>query len=384
MASVEITNLTKRFGDDTVVRDVDLSVGDGELLVIVGPSGCGKTSLLRMVAGLEEPSDGRILIGGVPVEVVHRNRRTTGMMFQEAALYPHLDVRDNIAFPLRMAGQDRRTAADEVTAIAASLGLTPLLGRLPARLSGGQRQRVAMARALIRRPELLLMDEPMSNLDAKLRSELRATIGHLQRRLGVTTLYVTHDQVEAMALGDRIAVMRTGVIVQVGTPQEIYDRPVDAFVATFVGTPAMNLFVADVDLGHGIARLIVGPSDLPLDRAWHDRLAGWHGRRVAVGIRPQAFRFGAHGAVADVEKIHVVGGRREILATLATPGISVVGAELRITAAHARLDIDLEADDDLDIEMWRASHLAVEPDDIHLFDLDSGRALRRLPVGAAA
>ncbi len=374
MSTVTIQHLTKRFGSDVVVRGIDLHIDDGEFLVIVGPSGCGKTSVLRMVAGLDPITSGSILIDGVPVTEVPCAALTLGMIFQDPALYPHMTVAQNIGFPLKMSGQHRRSIRRDVMAIAELLALTPLLERRPRELSGGQRQRVAVARALIRRPQLLLMDEPMSNLDAKLRTELRATIARLRHELGVTTLYVTHDQVEAMALGDRIAVMRCGEIVQLGTPGDVYHEPVDAYVATFVGTPTMNLFAATVT-DDDEPRLDLGRSLLPLGGAWRDVLADRVGRTVVAGIRPQAFRFTGDGVVVDVERMDVLADRFEIRATLDARHAFVTGAEIGVGTRPTPLVIDLAVDDDLDFELWRPSHLVVDPDDIHLFDPATGSTL---------
>lgn len=374
MASLQIRQLTKWLGGHLAVRGVDLDIADGELLVIVGPSGCGKTSVLRMVAGLETPSAGRVLLGGKPLSDARRSRWPVAMMFQEAALYPHLRVRDNIGFPLKMAGVRASTIAREVESIATTLGIRPLLSRRPSQLSGGQRQRVAMARSLIRRPEVLLMDEPMSNLDAKLRGELRSMIGHLQHDLGITTLYVTHDQVEAMSLGDRIAVMRDGVMVQVGTPAQIYDTPVDAFVATFIGLPTMNLFTGVVRAGPAVE---VGSATVGLSAASWAHLAAWDGHRVVVGIRPQALRFtDGEGAVVDVEHIEAVGDRRIVTCTMAGDRAHVVTSGVAIEPGPARITIDAAAGEQLGEELWRASHVIVDPDQIYLFDADTGRTLR--------
>lgn len=376
MSTVSIQRLIKRFGADVVVRGIDLEIDDGEFLVIVGPSGCGKTSVLRMVAGLEAISGGDILVDGRTVTELPHASRNLGMIFQDPALYPHMSVEQNIGFPLKMAGQHRRAVRREVQSIAELLGLASLLRRRPRELSGGQRQRVAMARALIRRPGLLLMDEPMSNLDAKLRTELRATIAHLRHELGVTTLYVTHDQVEAMALGDRIAVMRRGEIVQLGTPDAVYHRPVDAFVARFIGTPTMNLFAATVTDDGARTHLDTGSVTFPVGPSWSDVLRHRVGDTVVAGIRPQAFRFSGEGAVVDVEHMDVLADRLEIRATLAAPPVSATGDGVAIGTGTTELTIELTADADLDLELWRPSHLVVDPDDIHLFDIPTGTTLR--------
>ncbi len=376
MATVRVRQLTKRHGDATIVRGVDLDIDEGELLAIVGPSGCGKTSILRMVAGLDPATSGEVLVDGVAVSHAHRGQRPISMMFQDAALYPHLRVRDNIGFPLRMAGVNQTTIRREVASIATALGIGAVLSRRPGQLSGGQRQRVAMARSLIRRPDILLMDEPMSNLDAHLRGELRATIGHLRQRLGITTLYVTHDQVEAMSLGDRIAVMRDGRIVQVGTPAEVYHDPVDAFVATFIGAPSMNLFLGRICTGDPIPTVTMGSARLPLDPARLPDPSSWDGRDVVVGVRPQALRFVDVGAVCDVQHIETLGDRRLVTATLPTGGVEVTDTGISVTDERASLTVETSADGRLGEAAWQASHLVADATDIHLFDPSSGRSLR--------
>ena len=245
MAHIDFDRVTKRFGDVEAVSDLSLHVDDGDFLVLLGPSGCGKSTLLRMLAGLEEPSEGVIEIAGEPVNNVEPKDRDIAMVFQSYALYPHKTVRANIEFPLRprkVPKDERRVMAEEA---ADQLGLTPLLERKPGQLSGGQRQRVAMGRAIVREPSAFLMDEPLSNLDAKLRVQMRSEIGMLQQRLGTTTVYVTHDQVEAMTMGDRIAVMNEGRLEQVGTPEELYDEPANRFVGGFIGSPPMSFLPWD-------------------------------------------------------------------------------------------------------------------------------------------
>jgi multiple sugar transport system ATP-binding protein len=241
MASITFDHVTKQFGDTLAVDDLDIHVTDGEFLVLVGPSGCGKTTALRMLAGLEDISAGRVLIGDRVVNNVAPGQRDVAMVFQSYALYPHMTVFDNLAFSLRNAKLPKADIAERVARAAAVLELEPYLKRKPKQLSGGQRQRVALGRAIVREPAVFLMDEPLSNLDAALRVQTRAEILKLQQRLGTTTIYVTHDQVEAMTMGDRIAVMRTGVLQQIGVPEELYLRPANTFVARFIGSPAMNL-----------------------------------------------------------------------------------------------------------------------------------------------
>ena len=378
MSIVELRQVTKRYDRDPVIRGVDLTIGDGELMVLVGPSGCGKTSVLRMVAGLEPITSGDVFVDGHNIRGMEVRDRDLAMVFQNSLLYPHMNVAENLAFPLKMAGVRRGEVKRRVADVAQMIGVHDLLPRRPNQLSGGQRQRVAMGRALIRQPQLLLMDEPMSNLDAKLRTELRSAVGHLQHRLGVTTLYVTHDQIEAMALGHRIAVMRDGLIVQCGTPSEVYHRPVDAFVGSFIGSPPMNLMLGHVAVGAHDAAVMVGASSLPLAPEHTKALRGLDGRAVAVGIRAQALRFtNGSGLDIDVDTVDQSSGRCTVRATARTPAVEVTldGVSTRERAAEVVLDLD--SDDELDLELWRRSTLAVDPIDIHLFDMADGRSLLR-------
>jgi multiple sugar transport system ATP-binding protein len=305
MAEVRLEAVTKVYPDGTTaVSELDLVLADGELLVLVGPSGCGKTTALRMVAGLEHITAGTISIGGRVVNDLNESERDIAMVFQNYALYPHMSVRDNIAFPLKLARLRRAAREERVTRVAGILGLTNLLDQKPAQLSGGQRQRVAMGRAIVREPQLFLMDEPLSNLDAKLRVQMRADILELQRRLGTTTMYVTHDQAEAMTLGDRVAVLRDGRLQQVGPPESVYDSPANVFVASFLGSPPMNLLrgrLVSADAGApaieiGSARLVLDPSEA----ARHPGLERRAGSEVVVGVRPESFRPAASG---DRERI---------------------------------------------------------------------------------
>ena len=267
MGRVAFTHVTKRFGDTVAVDDLTVQIDEGELFVLLGPSGCGKSTALRMIAGLEDPSDGLVEIGDRVVNRVEPKNRDVAMVFQSYALYPHLTVRRNIEFPLRSRAVDRKERARLVATAAGALGLSDLLDRKPAQLSGGQRQRVALARAIVHRPAVFLMDEPLSNLDAQLRVQTRGEVVNLQRELETTVVYVTHDQIEAMTMGHRIAIMDRGVLQQLGEPQDVYDRPANRFVAQFIGTPPMNIFRVD---GHD-ALLGVRPEHLAIvpDGPWN-------------------------------------------------------------------------------------------------------------------
>src|SRR6059058_4177064 len=291
MARVEFDAVSKIFGDGTrAVDKLDLQIADGEFMVLVGPSGCGKTTALRMVAGLEDISDGVVRIGERVVNDLTPKRRDIAMVFQSYALYPHLSVRDNIAFPLKIAKVSKDEIGRRVAEAARILDLEPYLKRKPRALSGGQRQRVAMGRAIVRQPAVFLMDEPLSNLDAKLRVQMRADIKKIQSKLDVTSIYVTHDQVEAMTMGDRVAVLRKGELQQVAAPQELYDRPVNLFVAGFIGSPAMNFVEGEIELGDGSVAVKVGAHHLAVDereRAMAHGLDAYAGRKLVVGIRPE-------------------------------------------------------------------------------------------------
>jgi len=286
VASVELEGLELRYPNGVqAVRGLSLAVADGEFLVLLGPSGCGKSTLLRLVAGLEAPDAGEIRIGGERVNERPPQRRDVAMVFQNYALYPHMTVRANLAFPLRMRRLPRAQIARRVQDTARALGLEALLDRRPGELSGGQRQRVAMGRALVREPAVFLMDEPLSNLDARLRLQVRGEIAELQRRLGVTTLYVTHDQVEAMSLGQRVAVLRAGTIQQLGAPERLYERPANLFVAAFLGTPPMNVFRVALEGAGSAPVLRLGAARVPVPA-----LAA---APAYAGLRPEAFRLAA-------------------------------------------------------------------------------------------
>jgi ABC-type sugar transport system ATPase subunit len=291
MSGLQLRQVTKRFGAKEVLAPLDLVVENGELVVLLGPSGCGKTTVLRLVAGLEVPTSGEILIGGREVTHLPPAQRNVAMVFQNYALYPHMTVAENLAFPLKLRGLPRQAWQQQVREVAEVLGIGHVLDAYPRELSGGQRQRVALGRAMVRKPEVFLFDEPLSNVDAKLRVQMRAEIAKLQRQLGTTTIYVTHDQVEAMTLGQRIAVMKDGRLLQVGRPMEVYRFPADTFVASFIGSPPMNLFPATLLPGARQVRLADHRWALP-EGAFREPLPEGP---VLLGLRPECLRAGTPG-----------------------------------------------------------------------------------------
>jgi multiple sugar transport system ATP-binding protein len=389
MARVELERVTKEFQDGVRAVDaLELSVAGGEFMVLVGPSGCGKTTALRMVAGLETITDGKISIDGRIVNDLPSAKRDIAMVFQNYALYPHMSVFENMAFGLEQRKVSKREVTERVHEIARLLELEPLLKRKPRALSGGQRQRVAMGRAIVRKPAVFLMDEPLSNLDAKLRVQMRAEIRGLQRALGVTTIYVTHDQTEAMTMGDRVAVMRKGVLQQVATPHELYRRPANLFVGGFIGSPPMNLLEATA--AGGLLRL---GSQL-LEIGARPELAAHEGRAVAVGGRPEDVRLapaGTPGAlpgrVVTVEDlgaelvVHIETDAdpvltedvRELVADTDRTSLQTLAAEAKRRRARvvARLPAEtgVQIDDDVSFAFDAAK--------LHFFDLESGLALPR-------
>jgi multiple sugar transport system ATP-binding protein len=328
MTAVSLEQVTKVYPNGfTAVDELDLSINVGELMVLVGPSGCGKTTVLRMVAGLEEITSGTLQINGRVVNDVSPKDRDIAMVFQNYALYPHMTVARNLGFALKLRGLRKREVAQQVISVAELLGLTDLLDKRPAQLSGGQRQRVAMGRAIVRKPALFLMDEPLSNLDAKLRVQMRAEISRLQRHLAVATLFVTHDQTEAMTLGDRIAIMRGGVLQQLDTPQAVYDAPVNLFVAEFIGSPAMNLYegrLSEDQLRLG-GQAVALPTSVLEERP---RLRRYD--RVVVGIRPEHLKIAAGEAdsslVGEVNLVEALGSDALVHFTIDAPRVHTEAA----------------------------------------------------------
>jgi multiple sugar transport system ATP-binding protein len=336
MAQVEFDRVSKIYPDGTrAVNDMNLDVRDGEFMVLVGPSGCGKTTALRMVAGLEEISEGVLRIGERVVNHVPSRDRDIAMVFQSYALYPHLSVYDNIAFGLRLRKMSKEEIDERVHRAARLLGLDEYLKRKPRALSGGQRQRVAMGRAIVREPAAFLMDEPLSNLDAKLRVQTRAEIAKLQSDLGVTTIYVTHDQIEAMTMGDRVAVMRKGELQQVDDPQTLYDRPVNLFVGGFIGSPAMNMLDSTIEASNGSLVAKIGDQTLELGQetlSARPALRGYEGQKVVIGIRPEDLEDA--NLETDAPENRRLNGRLELREALG----SEIMAHFAIKGAHAETD----------------------------------------------
>ncbi|MDT7950563.1 MAG: sn-glycerol-3-phosphate ABC transporter ATP-binding protein UgpC [Acetobacteraceae bacterium] len=352
MATLRLDGLRKRFGDADILRGIDLTLADGEMLVIVGASGCGKSTLLRLVAGLETATGGRILIDDRDVTTLDPSQRDIAMVFQNYALYPHMTVFDNMAYGLRIRGTAKARIAELVQEAAGLLGIEALLKRRPRQLSGGQRQRVAMGRAIVRQPKLFLFDEPLSNLDAKLRVQMRAEIRRLQRRLGVTSLYVTHDQVEAMTLGDRLLVLHGGRPVQLATPMEIWARPADTYVAGFIGAPAMNFLPAEIiDRGRAL-RLTSG--------ATYAAPAILAGTTATLGIRPEHVSLAADGIRLSVELVEPLGSETLI------HGRMEDGSPLLAKVSGAA-------------PVGDSVSVALDPAELHVFDRETGRRLEHLP-----
>jgi multiple sugar transport system ATP-binding protein len=388
MADIVLDHVSKRFPDGTMaVDDANLSIDDGEFMILVGPSGCGKSTCLNMIAGLEDITEGQLRIGGRVVNQLAPKDRDIAMVFQNYALYPHMTVRENMGFALKLARADRAEIDRKVNQAAELLELTELLDRKPANLSGGQRQRVAMGRAIVRSPQAFLMDEPLSNLDAKLRVQMRTTVSRIQNRLHATTVYVTHDQTEAMTLGDRVAVMRAGVIQQIGTPEELYERPRNLFVAGFIGSPAMNFL--PVTLDDGRLRTPLGEIALPAEVGAKVERSG-AGHNLIMGLRPEHFEDAAlvdgkrdEGLTfpAVIEVLESLGADK--YAYFRLQGARATARELEELAADAgasdvpdvadqvvaRLDAASRAREGQKLDLW------VDTRKLHLFDPDNGAHL---------
>jgi multiple sugar transport system ATP-binding protein len=395
VAAIQLEGLTKVYGDGTrAVHELDLDVADGEFVVFVGPSGCGKTSALRMIAGLEEISGGTVRVGGEIVNDLPPKNRDIAMVFQNYALYPHMDVYDNMGFGLKMRGLDRGEIRRRVDDAARILGLTEVLHKRPRHLSGGQRQRVAMGRAIVREPQAFLMDEPLSNLDAKLRVNMRAEIARIQRDLRVTTIYVTHDQSEAMTLGDRVCVLRGGLLQQVDRPQVLYDRPANLFVAGFIGSPAMNLVEAELAERDGGLAAMFGPHTLAVPAAVsaaRPELRRYVGRRVGLGIRPEDVEDPLGSPVAAGARLEVTVDIREDMGSevylhFVVPAAAVKADELREIVGDEALEAADEQTHHGSPFVARVTRvtgaregepvvLAVVTERLHFFDLETGSGI---------
>ncbi|MBS1883124.1 MAG: sn-glycerol-3-phosphate ABC transporter ATP-binding protein UgpC [Actinobacteria bacterium] len=389
MGRLVLDKVRKQYGDGVVaVKGLDIDVADGEFLVLLGPSGCGKTTALRMVAGLEEITDGTIELDGRVLNDVEPRARDVAMVFQNYALYPHMSVRANIGFPLKQRKLGKAEREERIGAVAETLGLVEQLDKKPGQLSGGQRQRVAMGRAIVREPSLFLMDEPLSNLDAKLRVQMRIEIHAVQRRFGTTTLYVTHDQVEAMTLGDRVAVMREGVLQQIATPGEAYGAPANVFVATFLGNPGMNLFDGELEVDGDAVAVRIGEARVPLDEAElrsQPAVRARGGGAVVVGVRPECLVVPNgiatdRGLGAKVELTEDLGSNvlayfsipgmhRTPVAPAAVDGKSPAAAGARDAWALGRFGRNIRFDSASSVR------LALEPGAMRFFDPDSGTAI---------
>jgi multiple sugar transport system ATP-binding protein len=388
VAEIVLDKVTKRYGDGyEAVKEMNLEIADGEFMILVGPSGCGKSTALRMIAGLEDISDGQLRIGDDVVNDMAPKDRDIAMVFQSYALYPHMTVRDNMAFPLKLAKAPDEEVKKKVEEAAKILDLTQHLDRKPANLSGGQRQRVAMGRAIVRDPKAFLMDEPLSNLDAKLRVQMRTEVAQLQSDLGTTTVYVTHDQTEAMTLGDRVAVMRAGVLQQVGTPGELYDRPKNLFVAGFIGSPAMNFMPATIE--DDTVKLPI--ADVPIPAEARETLSEVGGRQFIAGIRPESFEDaslvrddeGGTTFRVRVDLVESMGSEKYVHFRFDGEG-RVESEELRELAQDSGADeipgagdssVVARFDPASQVTRGEEAEIWLDPARIHFFDAESGRSL---------
>jgi multiple sugar transport system ATP-binding protein len=363
MATVTFENVDKMYGDFHAVKDLSLEIGDGEFMVLVGPSGCGKTTSLRMIAGLEEISSGTLRIGDRVVNDVPPKDRDIAMVFQSYALYPHMSVRDNLAFGLKLRKVPKAEIDRRVNEAAETIQLGKLLDRKPKELSGGQRQRVALGRAIVREPSVFLMDEPLSNLDAKLRVQTRAEIARLHQRLQTTVVYVTHDQVEAMTMGTRIAVMSEGLLQQVGSPQILYDSPINRFVAGFIGSPSMNFVDVKLD-GTGDGARLVGPGDwaVPLPHRYRDNAFSRTGKPLVAGFRPEHLEIGEGGAGLGYFR-----ARADV--------VEYLGNEELLHVSAADQDVVAIVDSSNRVRPGDIVTLTLALEKLHLFDGESGLTL---------
>jgi multiple sugar transport system ATP-binding protein len=368
MATVTFDHVYKRYGDVTAVSDLNLEIGDGEFMVLVGPSGCGKTTSLRMIAGLEEISEGELRIGDRVVNDVAPKDRDIAMVFQSYALYPHMSVRDNLAFGLKLRKVPKADIEKRISEAAGILQLDKLLDRKPKELSGGQRQRVALGRAIVREPAVFLMDEPLSNLDAKLRVQTRAEIARLHQRLGTTMVYVTHDQVEAMTMGQRIAVMSDGLLQQVGTPQQLYDHPINRFVAGFIGSPSMNF--VEVAKPDGVAEIRTEDLSIPLAGAFRDGLVN-AGDKVVVGFRPEHLELGEVDGPTGTLR-----GTADV--------VEYLGNEELLHITSGGKDIVAIVDSEHQVRPGDVVNLKLPAEKVHMFDAESGLSILRNREAAIA
>jgi multiple sugar transport system ATP-binding protein len=382
VATIDLEQINKTYPNGFhAVKDLDLNVRDGEFMVLVGPSGCGKTTALRMVAGLEPISSGTMRIGGRAVNDVSPKDRDIAMVFQNYALYPHMTVADNIGFALKLRKLSKTEVEAKVRQTAEILGLSDWLTRKPGQLSGGQRQRVAMGRAIVREPSAFLMDEPLSNLDAKLRVQMRAEVQRIQRRINVATLYVTHDQVEAMTMGDRVAVLRSGVLQQCDGPQVLYDRPDNLFVAAFIGSPAMNLYDASITEGAGALRLGSQEIELPQSvLAAHPGLAAYAGRKVVLGLRPEHLPVAAGGAgpqlTGDIELIEALGSELMVHFTIDASRVVAEGvASADVEAVTESGEGVARVDPGSRLKVGDRVRFAIRAEGMQFFDPETGAAI---------
>jgi multiple sugar transport system ATP-binding protein len=382
MATVDLEQINKVYPNGFhAVKDLDLAVADGEFMVLVGPSGCGKTTALRMVAGLEAVSSGTLRIAGKPVTDVAPKDRDIAMVFQNYALYPHMSVAENIGFALKMRKMSKSQIDAKVKETANILGLTEWLDRKPGQLSGGQRQRVAMGRAIVREPAVFLMDEPLSNLDAKLRVQMRAEVSRIQRRINVSTIYVTHDQVEAMTMGDRVAVMRGGVLQQCDSPQVLYERPDNIFVAAFIGSPAMNLYEATV--GESARSVKVGSQHIELPQAVevaHAGLAAYTGKNIVVGLRPEHLPAAGNGTgptlTGDVDLVEALGSELIVHFTIDARRVRAEGATDKDAEAVTEAGEGVaRVDPKSPVKANERFTFAIDADGMQFFDPDTGAAI---------